>query len=94
MDEAVDAQKELLREGVLEQAGYLHAVRLAVDEVAEEFDGEDPALPEVRGLIERAEEKLADVREGAASYVRELEHEEPDDEVVERVRRLVFGDYA
>jgi hypothetical protein len=94
MDEVVTEHKRVLREGVLEQGAYLRAAQLAVDEVAEAFDGEDPALPVVRELIDRAVEKLEDLREGAESYVGPLEHEEPDEEVVGRMRRLVLGDWA
>jgi hypothetical protein len=94
LDGVVDKHKEILREGVLEQAQYLRAVDLAVAEVAEEFEGEDPALPGVRALIDRAEEELTELVKCAEAYVGPLPLEEPDEELVEQLRRLVLGEYA
>jgi len=92
LDGLADVHKDVLREGVVEQSKLLRAAELAVAEVAEAFGGEDPALPEVRHMIERAVEQLEDVRQGAESYTGPLALEEPDGELVGKVRRLVLGE--
>ncbi len=57
--------------------------------MAEQFEGEDPALPWVRDLIDRTAGRLEDACKGAESYTGPLAAEEPDDELVDKVRALV-----
>jgi hypothetical protein len=88
VNEAVALTKDRLRAAVPELWRQLGAVELVVAEVAEAFDGEDPALPDVRELLDRARGQLNDVRLEVERYVGQLELEEPDEALVEKVRVL------
>ena len=89
IDEVTELHKQVLREGVPEQGGLLRAAELAVAEVGEAFGGGDPALPDVRRLIDRAEEQLVELRKAAEGFTGPLAVAEPDDELVDKVWRLV-----
>ena len=89
LDELGDYLKDALRAGVAEQTRYLRAAEIVVAEVAEEFAGEDPALPHVRELIDDVAGRLADVAQGAENYTGPLAGAEPDEELVDKVRALV-----
>ena len=89
IDDVTELHKQVLREGVPEQGRLLRAAELAVAEVQAAFGGEDPALPGVRHLIDRAEEQLVALRKAAEGFTGPLEVAEPDDELVDKVWRLV-----
>ncbi len=89
LDGLADPHEDVLREGVVEQGRLLRAAEIIVDEAAERFGGEDPALPRVRDLIDRTVGRLEDARKGPESYTGPLDAEEPDDELVDNVRALV-----
>ncbi len=54
-----------------------------------EFDGEDPALPDVRHMLDHTTERLVDLHKDAQTYVEPFELGEPDEETLAEVRRLV-----
>jgi hypothetical protein len=58
-------------------------------QAAEEFDGEDPLLPELRGVLDGVQKELEDLHEQAKREIEPLELPEPDEEVLARVRSLV-----
>ncbi len=89
IDGAVEGHKDVLREGVAEQGRLLRAIEIVVGEVAEEFGGEDPALPHTRDLIDGAARRLAEAREEAERYTGALAVGEPDAALVDKVRALV-----
>ena len=60
-----------------------------IDEVAEEFDGEDPALPRVRQMLEDIEERLRGVHKGLLDYRERFELPEPGEEQLAEVRELM-----
>ncbi len=63
----------------------LRAIDIVVDEVAAEFDGEDPLRPIMRGVVETTRKKLSDLHEVLAA-VEELELKEPDEEAMDLAR--------
>ena len=63
----------------------LRAIDIVLQEVADEFDGEDPLRPIMRGIVEKTRGKLTRLHELLAA-VRPLELEEPDEEAMELVR--------
>ena len=65
--------KECIREGIEEQWRQLEAMRIVVEEVAAEFAGEDPALPDVRHMLDHTTERLVDLHKDAQTYVEPLE---------------------
>ena len=65
--------KECIREGIEEQWRQLEAMRIVVEEVAAEFDGEDPALPDVRHMLDHTTERLVDLHKDAQTYVEPFE---------------------
>jgi hypothetical protein len=89
VDEAVAAIKETLREGVVDTWRRLRAVEVAVDEVQREFDGEDPLLPEARQIADECSADLEGLRKGAEGLVGPFALEEPGDEELAWVRRVV-----
>jgi hypothetical protein len=89
IDEVADVHKDVLREGIAEQARYVRAVEIVISEVAAEFGGEDPALPRMRDLIDGATKRLDEAREEAERYTGPLAVGEPDAELVDKVRALV-----
>lgn len=89
IDEVADVHKDVLRESLAEQGRYLRTVEIVVGEVAEEFDGEDPALPRIRELLDGAAQRLEEARREAERYLGPLAAGEPDAELVDKVRALV-----
>lgn len=71
---------------------HLQAVAKIIDEVAEQFDGEDPCQPEVRDLLRRTEEELSACCEQAASMLEPFELPEAGEEEIEGTRRLLLRD--
>ncbi len=57
--------------------------------MAAEFGGQDPALPDMRDLINGAARRLEEAREEAERYTGPLAVGEPDAELVDKVRALV-----
>ncbi len=69
----------------------LRAAEIVVAEVAEEFDGEDPLDPEVRLMLDGCHAELLDVREQIERYTGALAQEEPEEELLVRLREAVHG---
>lgn len=67
----------------------LRAVEIVVDEVAQEFDGEDPLDPEVRILLDKCRADLLDLEGHIEPYTGELKQEDPDEELLVRLREHV-----
>ncbi|MDZ4279016.1 MAG: hypothetical protein U1B78_07745, partial [Dehalococcoidia bacterium] len=92
MDELVAAHRETFKEGILAVWQQAEAVERVVTEVAREFEGEDPALPAVRHVLEHCREELRELHEDAGRYSGPFEFGEPDEEQLDNVRRLVSED--
>jgi hypothetical protein len=92
IDPAVDANKEALSDGLPGIWSHLRAADLVIAEVAPEFDGEDPARPELRHILDCSLERLQEFKEQVELYVGPLELPEPGEELLAKLRRLVRGD--
>jgi hypothetical protein len=84
----VASVKDSFREGVVDHTRHLRAIDRVVAEVWQEF-GEDPLLPELRDMLDKGNEQLADLHEQAEKFCGPFELEEPTDEEVAFVHRLV-----
>lgn len=89
LDELAVVHKDQLREDLREHRRCLVAAEAVVEEVREEFGGEDPTLPDTRRVLDYARERLDEVREGAARFLGSVEDVELDDELLSKTRRLV-----
>ena len=67
----------------------LQATRVVLDEVAEEFDGEDPLKPAFREDLGQAIEQVQRVREMFCELFEQVELPEAGTETVEEVRALI-----
>ncbi len=61
---------------------------LVVSEVRVKFDGEDPALPVLRDVLDRSRERLEELHGETESYVGPFDLREPGDGEVASVREL------
>ncbi len=89
LDELLELHKTILREGIEKRWRELGAAKAVIEEVAEEFDGEDPVLPRVRQALEDTEERLRGVHKGLLDYVERFELPEPGEEALAEVRELM-----
>jgi hypothetical protein len=79
-----------VREAVELRWRELRAVEIVLEEVAKEFDGEDPATPRLRRQIEEAKKKVKDIREGVGLFGQQPDLPEPDEELLEQVRQVLM----
>jgi hypothetical protein len=86
-DEAMAGLAGSLREGVPWCWQELRAVETVLDEVAEEFNGEDPLLPHVRGVLEEAHQGLLELHPLLHFVDVEADLPEPDEKRVEFLRQ-------
>ena len=89
IDEIVDVHKKLLRSGVVDQWRLLGAVEQNIGEVAAQFDGEDPAIPELRHVLDHSKERLIDLHKETQRYTGPFELAEPDEEELAWVREIM-----
>lgn len=92
IDKLVTVHKERLRAGIDEHWAKLCAVQQVALEVAQEFDGEDPALPEMRHVLDHCEEKLKELYQETQRYTGPFDLAEPAEDEVAWVRQLVEAD--
>jgi len=86
-DEAMAALRQSLREGVPWCWQELRAVEMVLDEVAQEFDGEDPLLPPVREVLDKTRQDLVDLHSSLPHVDAEVDLPELDEERVEWLRQ-------
>ena len=86
------ALKEALRDGVRTQRWELRAVEHVVTETAEDFGGADPLIP--LSAIAARQRLLEDLRSSIGDLGEELELEDPSDEAVERIKKLVHREFS
>jgi hypothetical protein len=90
-DEAMAALRDQLREGVPWCWQELRAVETVLDEVAQEFDGEDALVPPVREVLDKTREDLVGLQHPLLDAVDvEVELPEPDEERVTALRERLF----
>ena len=86
-DEAMAALRESLRDGVPRCWQEVRAVETLLEELAEEFNGEDPLLPPVREVLDKTRRDLADLHLLLDFVDAEAELPEPDEERVDFLRQ-------
>ena len=72
---------ERLREGVVHRWQELRAIEIVVEEVAQEFDGEDPLRPILRETLEKTKGEIRSLHEHL-SKIEPLELLEPEEEIM------------
>jgi hypothetical protein len=87
IDEAVETNKGILREGIEKHWCELRAVELVVAEAEEAF-GEDPCVPQVRHMLDHARERLVDAHETAQWYMGPFDLPEPSEDEVAEMRAI------
>jgi hypothetical protein len=87
-DEIARALLYGINQGVQQHWCELRAIEIGIQEVAEEFGGEDPLRPDVRELIDECLRSCTTLRDEVAAYV-EIELPEPREDDVAQVRRLI-----
>ena len=86
-DEATAALRESLREGIPWCWQELLAVETVLEEVAQEFDGEDPLLSPVRDVLDKTRRDLVELHPLLRFVDVEVELPESDEERVEFLRQ-------
>jgi hypothetical protein len=86
-DEPMAALAESLREGAPWCWQELRAVEMVLEEVAQEFDGEDPLLPPVREVLDKTRQGLLELHPLLDFVDVEADLPEPDEERVEFLRQ-------
>jgi hypothetical protein len=81
------ALRQSLRERIPWCWQELRAVEMVLDEVAEEFNGEDPLLPPVREVLDKTHQDLLELRPLLGFVDVEVELPEPDEERIEFLRQ-------
>lgn len=71
----------------------LRSIDIVVNEVAEEFDGEDPLLPTMRRLVEKTRRDLTLLHK-ALDQMEPLELPEPDEDSMELARKYFDNGYS
>lgn len=77
-----------IKQGLQQHWFELRAIEICVQEVAEEFGGEDPMQPDVRELINDCLRSCTRLRDDVSAYV-EIELPEPADDDIAQVRGLL-----
>jgi len=80
------APREILRDGVPWCWQELRAVETVLEEVTEEFGGEDPLIPPVRRVLDQTHQELAELPTLLDAVHVEVELPEPDEERVAELR--------
>ncbi len=89
IDEVCSVLLESLKDGVQTYWQEMRAAQQVLAQAAEEFDGEDPLLPDLRGILDSVRKELEDLHEKAKRDIESLELPDPDEEVLTRVRSLL-----
>jgi len=88
-DDIAAALLTRLIEGIQEHHRWLRAIDLVVAEVASEFGGEDPLVPDLRDTLDKTRHRLEDVRREVQGYVGEIEMPDPGEDELEMVRGVL-----
>jgi hypothetical protein len=88
IEEAFHALRDRLKRQIVEYWVDLRGIEILIAEAAEEF-GEDPALPEIRRIIDWMHQELLELRDQLkASHGKEIELPEPTEERIAMLRKL------
>ena len=93
-DEAMAALAESLKEGVPWCWQEVRAAEVVLEEVAQEFDGEDPLVPAVRRILDKTRQDLIDLKPLLRFVDVEVELPELDEERVAQLRERLLGPHG
>ncbi len=78
-----------LKRRLLQYWADMRAIEIVFAQAVEEFDGEDPAIPEVRAILAWMRPELIELHKKLGTvYGEKFELPEPDDLMVEAIRRI------
>jgi len=80
---------ERIRDDIQVLCQEVRAVKSLLEEVAEDFSGEDPALPELREIVDDTGSQLERLRPLAEIYAGPFELPEPSEELVDELREAM-----
>jgi hypothetical protein len=89
LEAAMEGIVERIMTGIAVRWMDLRQVEIVMDEVAEDFGGEDPLKTNLREALVTSKEKLLQVRSEMAAGKKVIELQEPSEEDLELMRRLV-----
>ena len=88
-NEVSRALTKTLREGIQMRWRELLEVGQVLEEIAAEFDGEDPARPRERQALSEGKEKLKELHQQVKEYVGPFDLLGPDEEEMEQMREAI-----
>jgi len=88
-NEVAEAVGRTLREGIQMRWREVLEVEQLLEEIAGEFDGEDPARPWEREALEDGKKRLEELHLAAQTYVGPFKLPGPDEEEQEQVREVI-----
>ncbi len=77
-----------IKQSLEQHLGELRSIEIGVQEVAEEFDGEEPLQPDVRAMLTDCLDSCTRIRDAVSDYV-EIRLSDATDEDVGVVRQLI-----
>jgi hypothetical protein len=83
------ALKKSIRESIRSCWAEIEAIQTIIQETREEFDGEDPACPELRKLLDDTTKQLEELHEESKKLVGDYRLPKPRDEQKSLMRELV-----
>jgi len=89
-NEIAEAVGTRLREGIELRWRELLGVEQVLEEMAAEFDGEDPARPRERQALTEGKEELKELHEQAQEYVGPFDLPGPDEDEMEQMREAIL----
>jgi hypothetical protein len=88
-NEVAEALATHLREGIELRWRELRSIELVLEEVAAEFDGEDPTRPWEREALDDGRKRLEELHRAAQKYVGPFKLPGPDKVEIEQVRECI-----
>ncbi len=88
-DEIVEALTTRIREETRQRWGEVLATEKVFEEVAVEFDGEDPLLPDVRCILDDVKREIEELGQDIQERLGPLDFGEPDEETLDKLRAVV-----
>ena len=88
-DEIVEALTTRIREETRQRWGELLATEKVFQEVAVEFDGEDPLLPDVRCILDDVKREIEELGQDIQGRLGPLDLGEPDAVTLDRLRVVI-----
>jgi hypothetical protein len=89
IDELVEKLKKTMRDGIDEAWRHVQATDRVMREVVEDFDGEDPAMSDVRHVLNHTTEKPQELHEDIQRYTGSYELPVPSEDDMVSMREIV-----